>query len=265
MTAETSPARPGRLAVLAGRDHRALVSFSVILALWFAAHEFAWVDTRFLPSPLDILNRLVTEIRSGSILLDLAETLRRNLVGFVLGASAGLALGAVLGTSRLVGRVIGPTVVAQRQTALFAWVPLLAMWFGGGDQGKIAFIAVAAFQPVIISTWRGISGVPEGYQELAAALRFTRRQYLAKVALPAALPSIFTGLHAALIYAWLATVGSELFMNITPGLGGRLSEGSQLFEMDLLFLAIVLFGAVGLFYNTVAEAIEARFLKWTRT
>uniref|UniRef100_A4WQJ1 Binding-protein-dependent transport systems inner membrane component n=1 Tax=Cereibacter sphaeroides (strain ATCC 17025 / ATH 2.4.3) TaxID=349102 RepID=A4WQJ1_CERS5 len=265
MTADASPrARPQWPAGLRGRDHRPLVSFGIILLIWTAAHELGWVDPRFLPSPIDLLWRLVTEIGSGSILLDLAETLKRNLGGFAIGAGVGVALGALLGTSRLLARIIGPTVVAHRQTALFAWVPLIAMWFGGGDQGKIAFVAMAAFQPTVINTWRGIAGVPGGLQELAAALRFSRLQYLRHVALPAALPQIFTGLHAALIYAWLATVGSELFLNITPGLGGRLIEGSQLFEMDLLFLVIVIFGLVGLVYNGLAERMEARLLKWNR-
>ena len=265
MTADTAhPAPWGWLAALERRDHRPLVSFGIIVALWVAAHELEWVDPRFLPSPVDLLWRLVTEVQSGAILLDLTETLKRNLGGFAIGAGAGVTLGALLGTSRLLARIVGPTVVAHRQTALFAWVPLIAMWFGGGDQGKIAFIAMAAFQPAVINTWRGISGVPSGLQELAAALRFSRVQYLRHVALPAALPQIFTGLHAALIYAWLATVGSELFLNITPGLGGRLIEGSQLFEMDLLFLVIVIFGAVGLAFNGLAEHVEARLLKWNR-
>ncbi|WP_444451967.1 ABC transporter permease [Rhodobacter capsulatus] len=247
-----------------GRDLRPFLSFVLVLALWDLAHRFALVDPRFLPAPLDIVARLMTELRSGTILGDLAETLRRNLIGFLIGAAAGVSLGAVLGASRLVVQIIGPTVVAQRQTALFAWVPLLAMWFGGGDSGKIAFIALAAFQPTVINTWRGIALVPEPLRELSASLRFSRVQYLRHVALPAAAPQIFTGLHTALIYAWLATVGAELFMNITPGLGGRLSEGSQMFDMDLLFLAIAIFGAVGLVYNSLAEALEARVLKGHR-
>jgi len=254
----------GDLATPRSRDLRPLLSFVFVLVLWDLAHRFALVDPRFLPAPLDILTRLISELSAGTILSDLAATLRRNLIGFLIGAAAGLGLGAALGASRRIGQVFGPTVVAQRQTALFAWVPLLAMWFGGGDSGKIAFIALAAFQPTVINTWRGIALVPESYRELAASLRFSRLQYLHHVALPAALPQIFTGLHTALIYAWLATVGSELFMNITPGLGGRLSEGSQMFEMDLLFLAIAIFGAVGLIYNSLAVALEAQLLKGNR-
>lgn len=259
-----SPAPRRSFAARAARDWRPAVSFGAILALWLAARQFGWVDPRFLPAPSEIGARLVAEITTGTLLTDLAETLRRNLTGFAIGAGLGLALGAGLGLSRLAGKIVGPTVIAQRQTALFAWVPLLAMWFGGGEQGKIAFIALAAFQPVVINTWRGIAGVPAGWRELAAALNFTPAQYLRHVALPAALPTIFTGIHAALIYAWLATVGSELFLNIAPGLGGRLSEGSQLFELDLLFLVIALFGGIGLLYNALAEQAEARLLKWNR-
>lgn len=243
-------------------DWRPAISFAGIVALWFAAHEFNWVREKFLPSPVAVVERFWFEIHSGTILYDLAETLRRNIIGFAIGSFIGLALGALLGISGWVAKVVGPTVLAQRQTALFAWVPLLSVWFGGADVGKIAFIAVAAFQPVVINTWRGLALVPKTYRELSEALSFTRWDYVRLVAVPSALPTIFTGFHAALIYAWLATVGSELFLNIAPGLGGRLSEGSQLFEIDLLFLAIILFGLVGLFYNTLAERTEAIFLRW---
>ncbi|WP_454914929.1 ABC transporter permease [Xanthobacter sediminis] len=243
-------------------DWRPWASFGALLALWFAAHHFGWVPAKYLPSPAAVVNRLVTELSTGSLPHDLQETLRRNLSGLALGAAAGLALGAVLGISSLVGRIVGPTVLAHRQTALFAWVPLIAMWFGGGDTGKIAFIAVAAFQPVVIGTWRGISLVPAIYRELSQVLLLSRWNYIRLVAVPHALPMIFTGLHGALIYAWLATVGSELFLNISPGLGGRLNEGSQLFEIDLLFLSILLFGLIGLGYNTLAERAEALLVRW---
>ncbi|MFG1191903.1 ABC transporter permease [Xanthobacter flavus] len=243
-------------------DWRPWTAFAALLALWFAAHHFGWVPAKYLPSPLAVVQRLIREVTAGTLLHDLHETLRRNLSGLVIGVAAGLALGALLGASSLVGRIVGPTVLAQRQTALFAWVPLLAMWFGGGDTGKITFIAVAAFQPVVIGTWRGISLVPATYRELSDVLLLGRWNYMRLVALPHALPMIFTGLHGALIYAWLATVGSELFLNISPGLGGRLNEGSQLFEIDLLFLVILLFGLIGLGFNTLAERAEGLLIRW---
>lgn len=243
-------------------DWRPWAAFAALLALWFAAHHLGWLPAKYLPSPLAVAQRLVREVMTGTLLNDLQETLRRNACGLVIGVTAGLMLGALLGVSSLVGRIVGPTVLAQRQTALFAWVPLLAMWFGGGDTGKIIFIAVAAFQPVVMGTWRGISLVPATYRELSDVLLLSRWNYTRLVALPNALPMIFTGLHGAVIYAWLATVGSELFLNISPGLGGRLNEGSQLFEIDLLFLVIALFGLIGLAFNTLAERAETLLIRW---
>ncbi|MFG1343893.1 ABC transporter permease [Xanthobacter autotrophicus DSM 431] len=263
MSIEATADRAAPPAAAARRpDWRPWAAFAALLALWFAAHHLGWLPAKYLPSPLAVAQRLVREVTTGTLLNDLQETLRRNACGLAIGVTAGLVLGALLGVSSLVGRIVGPTVLAQRQTALFAWVPLLAMWFGGGDTGKITFIAVAAFQPVVVGTWRGISLVPATYRELSDVLLLSRWNYTRLVALPNALPMIFTGLHGAVIYAWLATVGSELFLNISPGLGGRLNEGSQLFEIDLLFLVIALFGLIGLAFNTLAERAEALLIRW---
>ncbi|WP_457810984.1 ABC transporter permease [Sinorhizobium meliloti] len=166
-----------------------------------------------------------------------------------------------LGFSSTAERIAGPCLLAFRQIALFACVPLLSAWFGGADAGKIAFIAIAGFQPVVINTWQGVKGLPPAYRELAEVLIFSRIDYVRLIALPAALPAIFTGLHAGLIHAWLATLGSELFLNVTPGIGGRLNEGSQLFEMDLLFLGIIILAVIGLFYNSSAVWLETWLLR----
>ncbi|WEX91707.1 ABC transporter permease (plasmid) [Sinorhizobium garamanticum] len=231
------------------------------MLLWFAAAQFAWVEPRFVPSPAAVAARARTEFTTGTLAFDISESLRRNITGFAIGAFAGLLLGLWLGFSRTAERIVGPSLLAFRQIALFAWVPLLSAWFGGADAGKIAFIAVAGFQPVVINTWQGVRGLPPAYRELSEVLIFSRIDFARLVALPGALPSIFTGLHSALIYAWLATLGSELFLNVTPGIGGRLNEGSQLFEMDLLFLGIIVLAVIGLLYNSSAVWLETWLLR----
>ncbi|WP_192937282.1 ABC transporter permease [Sinorhizobium meliloti] len=205
--------------------------------------------------------RARTEFTTGTLAFDISESLRRNITGFAIGASAGVLLGLWLGFSSTAERIVGPSLLAFRQIALFAWVPLLSAWFGGADAGKIAFIAVAGFQPVVINTWQGVKGLPPAYRELADVLIFSRIDYVRLIALPGTLLAIFTGLHAGLIYAWLATLGSELFLNVTPGIGGRLNEGSQLFEMDLLFLGIIVLAVIGLLYNSSAVWMETRLLR----
>ncbi|MCD7107580.1 ABC transporter permease [Rhizobium sp. DKSPLA3] len=258
MSTETLPLQ--RL-TLVTRHWRPAAAFGALFLLWLAASRFAWIDPHFLPSPLAVATRAATELTAGTLAHDLTESLRRNLTGFALGTAAGLSLGLVLGFSRTAERIVGPTLLAFRQIALFAWVPLLSVWFGGADAGKIAFIAVAAFQPVVINTWRGVRALHPAYRELSDVLLFSRLDFARLVALPGALPAIFTGLHSGLIYAWLATLGSELFLNVTPGIGGRLNEASQLFDMDLLVLGIIVLAGIGLFYNTSAQWLETWLLR----
>jgi sulfonate transport system permease protein len=149
----------------------------------------------------------------------------------------------------------------HRQIALFAWVPLIAVWVGAGETGKVTFIALAAFQPSLVNTWRGVQDIPLKYRELASVLTFGRADYVRFIAVPAALPAIFTGLKAALIYAWQATVAAELFMIIAPGLGGVLMEGRQLFQMDLVLFTILLLGVIGAAFNLLAAAGETLLLR----
>ena len=241
---------------------RPLVLPIALLAVWEILAHAGIARPAFLPSLEDVWARAVVEARDDDLAQNLAASLGRDLLGFVAGSSVGVLLGLVIGFSALVQRLLGPILLAQRQIALFAWVPLISMWFGGGEIGKIVFIALAAFQPSLVNTWQGVAGIPRAYRELADVLTFRWFDFAWLIALPGALPQIFSGLHASLIYAWTATVGAELLLNIAPGIGGRMNEGQQLFHMDLLLLCILLLGAVGLVFNLLAGFLEHRLLRW---
>jgi sulfonate transport system permease protein len=243
------------------RVGQALLVPVLALAVWEVASRFGWADPRLMPPIEAVAGRIWSEVARGGLAGDVAASLARDLSGFAIGASAGVALGLVLGLSRLAERLLGPLFLAYRQVALFAWVPLLAMWFGGGEAGKVAFISLAAFAPSVVNTWRGTRGIPPAQVELAAVLTFGQLDFIRFVAVPGALPAIVTGLRTALIYAWLATVGSELFLNIGPGLGGRMNEGRETFQMDLLLACIVLLGAVGMAFARAASMAEAALLR----
>jgi sulfonate transport system permease protein len=233
----------------------------IVLALWELASRAGWSDARFLPPPEAVLRRVWFETTQGGLATDLAASLRRGSSGLLIGASAGVALGLLLGLSRVAERLLGPLFLAYRQVALFAWVPLLSMWFGGAEAGKIAFISLAAMAPAVVNTWRGARDIPRAHVELAAVLTFGRLDFIRFVALPGALPFILVGLRSALIYAWLATIGAELFLNIAPGLGGRLNEGRETFQMDLVLACIVVLGALGIAFSRCAAIGEARLLR----
>jgi sulfonate transport system permease protein len=176
---------------------RSLIVPVALLVLWEIAVRTGATDSRYLPTLEAIAVRGVKEFGQKGLSADLAASLARDLLGFVVGASSGAALGLALGFSRVIERLLGPLLLAHRQIALFAWVPLISMWFGGGEAGKVVFIALAAFQPTLMNTWQGVAGIPNMYRELSRVLTFNGWDFAVVIALPGSLPRIFTGLHAA--------------------------------------------------------------------
>lgn len=252
---------PDDASVTARRLHGFLPAI-VLLVAWEASSRFGLVDAKFLPSLVTVAERAATELTEGRLLGDIAASLARDLAGFAIGSALGVPFGLALGLSRAVDRVVGPTFNAIKQIAVFAWIPLISVWFGVGEEAKLAFIALAAFTPAAVNSWGGARAVPKTLVEVADVLTFSRRQVLVKVAIPAALPAIFIGLHLGLIYAWLATVGAEYFMTVGPGIGGLMTEGREHFQMDLVLLGVLLLGLIGLALNHIATRLEARTLRW---
>jgi sulfonate transport system permease protein len=233
-----------------------------LLLLWWAAARFGWSDSPLLAPIGTVWDTAVEQTLSGQLWIALRASLTRDLIGLAIGVSVGLLVGAALGLSRLLEHLVGPTFHTVKQISLFAWIPLLSVWFGLGDSAKIAFLSLAAFFPVVLNTFEGIRSVPGELIEVARVLKFNRRQMLWKIVLPSASPSIFAGLHLALIYAWLATLGAEYLLVSGKGIGNTMIDGRELFQMDLVIFGVIVVGLVGFTLNWIASRIETRLLAW---
>lgn len=233
-----------------------------LLAAWAWAADAGWSDSPLLVSPLAVWERAVLQVRTGELWTSLSASLWRNAWGFAIGASAGLVFGSLLGGSRWFDRLLGPSFHTLKQISLFAWIPMLSMWFGLGDAAKIAFIALAAFFPVVLNTCEGLRGVPREFIEVARVHGFSTWQLLGRVVAPAAAPSIFTGLQLSLIYTWLATLGAEYLMASGKGIGNTLIDGREHLWMDLVLLGIIVVGLVGAVLNWTLATLEKRLLAW---
>lgn len=233
-----------------------------LLLLWWASTTFGWIDSPLLPTLQAVWRKAVGYTASGELRVALGASLWRTLAGFAIGSSVGLLLGGLLGFSRFFERTLGPSFHAFKQISLFAWVPLISVWFGLGDTAKVAFIALAAFFPLVLNTFEGVRSVPFEFLEVARVLKFSRWQLLRKVVFPAASASILTGLHLALIYSWLASLGAEYLLVAGKGIGNTLVDGREHFHMDLVIFGVVVIGLVGFALNTVAALVEKRLLAW---
>jgi sulfonate transport system permease protein len=244
------------------RLRRGLVLPFVALVAWQLVTHYRLANVHLLASPSAVLKSFALQIREGELLPQLLESLRRDLCGFLLGSFAGLLLGGAMGIWRVADRLFGPSFDAAKQVAVFAWIPLISVWFGTGESAKIVFIALAAFYPVVADAYLGIRSASREHLEVARAFRFSRLQTLRKVIVPAALPSIFSGLHLALIYSWLGTLGAEYLLAPAPGIGNLMIDGRESLAMDKVLLGVLLAGLVGFSLNTIAARAEAYFLRW---
>jgi sulfonate transport system permease protein len=235
---------------------RGLLLPVIAVVLWSAISALHLVKSGLLVSPLAVLQTGWQQVTSGALLRALSASLAREASGFVIGTVGGLVLGSLLGFSRVARRMLGPSFDTFKQISLFAWIPLISVWFGLGDAAKVVFLSLAALLPVTAHTCDGINAVPRSYVEVARAFRYSRLQLIAHVILPAALPSIFTGIYLALIYSWLATLGAEYLLVSGSGIGNLLIEGSEQFRMDLVLFGIIVVGLTGWALNAIARAIE---------
>jgi sulfonate transport system permease protein len=242
-----------------GPDWRGFVLPLAALALWWLVSREAKVGHGIMVSPAQVLHTAVEQVRSGALFRALSASLARELTGFVIGTTLGLAFGALLGVSKFANRAIAPSFNTFKQVSLFAWIPLISVWFGLGDVAKVVFLSLAALVPVVMHTSDGIRAVPPRLLEVAQAYRYSKLQTLAYVVLPASLPSIFTGVYLALIYSWLATLGAEYLLVAGSGIGNTLVDGSEQFRMDLVLFGVIVVGVTGWALNAIARAVQRRW------
>lgn len=233
-----------------------------ILLVWDLLTRFKLVNTLLLAKPASVVVVLLEQLREGELFPQLFASLQRDLTGFAIGSAVGIVVGSFMGLSRLADRLVGPTFHAAKQVAVFAWIPLISVWFGSGETAKIVFIALSAFYPVVVNTFEGIRSVGREHVEVARVFRFTPWQTLRQVVLPGALPSIFAGLHLALVYSWLGTLGAEYLLAPGPGIGNLMIDGREQFKMDKVLLGVIIAGVVGFSLNALSTRLEHRLTRW---
>ena len=183
--------------------------------------------------------------------------MQRVVVGFTLGAFLGVALGLAMGLSRTVEDFLLPTFNALVQIPVLGWLPFALLLFGIGETLKYVLIAKAALVPITLCTLQAFRQAPKGLLEVGRAYGFSPRQSVTSIVLPAAIPTLFTGLRLGFTKAWLSLVVVELVAS-SEGLGYLIVYGRQLFQLDLVMAAVVVVGVLGLLIDRGFDYAEKR-------
>ncbi|MFL6710818.1 MAG: ABC transporter permease [Massilia sp.] len=218
------------------------------------------VPANLLPAPSQVL-QTIAWLASHGLAGHVVSSTVRVLVGFAAGGAVGVVLGAMVALSRRTEALLDPTLQALRAIPSLAWVPLLLLWFGIDETPKLVLIAIGAFFPVYMGAVAGIGGVDRKLVEVGRLYRLSRLAMVTRVLLPAALPSLMTGLRNGLGLAWMFMVAAELIA-ASRGLGYLLSDGRETSRADIVLAAIVLLAILGKASDAGMRALERRWLDW---
>jgi putative riboflavin transport system permease protein len=237
-----------------------LASFVAFVLIWKAIVVIGGYPPFILPPPEAVAVRFVQAWTNGIVTPHFLATLAEIALGLAGGALAGLVVGYGLARSAFVERVVSPYIVAAQATPILALAPLLALWFGPGLLSKVVICGLIVFFPIAVSTMVGIRSVDAGLLEMALSFRATRRQVLATLEVPAALPSILGGLRVGVTLAVVGAIVGE-WAGAERGLGVlvNLARGS-LFDIPLMFATLVTIALVGIALYLVVVVLERRLV-----
>jgi ABC-type nitrate/sulfonate/bicarbonate transport system permease component len=234
------------------------------VAGWEALVDLRGIAPIYLPAPSAIVEYLLRMVADGSMGFNLGVTLLRIFAGFAVAAVAGVLVGVVMGMSRIAARVADPWIAALYPLPKISLIPLLIIWLGTGETYKIVISAVSAFFPIVISAYSGIRQADQGLIKAAKDLGANRRQVQMKVVIPAAIPSIFAGLHLGMGVTIILVVAAEMIGGSgESGMGYLLIHAGQVMETEKVFASLVVLAVMGALVIKAQQWIDRRVAPWT--
>lgn len=233
----------------------------VLVLSWQAAAQLGWLSTRILPAPLEVLKVGVQLAASGELYHHFLASFKRAVTGLLIGGSIGFLLGFITGMSRLAQNLFDSSIQMVRNVPLLALIPLVILWFGIGEEGKLFLVALAVFFPIYLNTFHGLRSVDKDLIEMGRTYGLSRLGLFREVILPGALPSIMVGLRMSLGYMWLFLVVAET-ISANEGIGYMTMNAREFLQTDVMVLGIAIYALLGKSSDVLAGLLERRWLRW---
>ena len=223
------------------------------------------MEPLWLPSPEAVFARFIEIARNGyqnTALWDhLASSMGRVLAGFFLGSLVGIPLGYAMGLSGWFRGWFDPIVEFMRPVPPLALIPLIIIWFGIWETGKIVLLFLAALWIMVIAARAGVSGVRLSKIHAAYSLGASKWQIMRHVIIPNSLPEIFTGARVAMGVCWGTVVAAEL-VAAEKGAGMMIIAASKFQLTDIVVMGIILIGVIGYSIDILMRMAETRLVPW---
>jgi len=262
------PARPGESYGTPGQGTSALISVATVLALlaaWWLITAFGYIKPLFLPSPGAVVAQFVDVAMDGFGGSTLFEhtlwSLYRVFAAFLLACVTAIPIGIGMGVNRVLRGVFDPPIEFYRPIPPLAYLPLIIIWFGIGDLGKVILIYLAVFAPLALNARAGVRSVSLEQIHAAYSLGASRLQVIRHVILPAALPEILTGMRIGIGFGWTTLVAAEM-VAATAGLGYMVLNAAEFLRSDVVIMGIVVIGALAYLFDLLMRKVERTLVPW---
>lgn len=243
------------------RRRLSIISPIALLLLWELLVRVNLLDSRFFPAPSTVLITMGQMIKNGLLFSDLGISLYRIFGGFLIGAIPGLIIGLTMGIFPIVKIIMDPVVAATYPIPKLAIMPLIMILFGLTEFEKMVVIALGTFFIVLINTCAGVVNLEKIYMDVAKNYGASKKDYYLTVALPGALPMIFTGLKLGMGMALLLIVAAEM-NGASSGIGYRIWESYSIFNIPEMYVSFVIMAILGYVFTVVLDEIERWIIPW---
>jgi ABC-type nitrate/sulfonate/bicarbonate transport system permease component len=251
-----------------------ILSVGLVIAIWEVTAALGLINTIILPPP----HQFVAEIRDQSqflmpqpgvtaiplhfaVFTAIGASLRRVLVGLLLGSLAAVLTGSLAFYLRIFRNLTFPTITMLAPIAPAAWIPLAILAFGMGDGAAIFVVFVGIYFTLTLATLNNMNNVDQVYVNTARVLGASRRQIMWHVIFPAILPNLFVVIRMNFFAAWMGVLAAEM-VGVRTGLGAVVVMGRQMMNMNLTFLGMAIIGLVGYLLDVGLGILQKRVLWW---
>jgi NitT/TauT family transport system permease protein len=233
----------------------------VFLAAWEGYVRLFDVSTFLLPPPSLVIAEWIRSLGTFSLWFHTGITAYETILGFVIAAVIGVALGAVLGKLPKLEQTLNPFIIATQVVPKVALVPLFVVWFGFGLAPKVIIAAVLAFFPILLNTILGIKSVDRGHREVLISVNASRWQEITQLEFPSSLPYILTGMEIGIVFAIIGAVVGE-YLGGNQGLGNLAVKEMNSYNTTALFAVIIHLSLLGFVFYALLVGTRRFVIPW---
>jgi ABC-type nitrate/sulfonate/bicarbonate transport system permease component len=246
-----------------GRDLWASwAGFITLLLVWQLISTMKLINPAIFPGPMGVVEAALKDVPLNRLLQHIGISLFRVALGFSIGTAAGIIIGVASGWYYRLGSILRTPIELIRPIPPLAWIPIAIIWLGLGEPSKILIIFLGAFFPVVTNTYKGMVNIDPNIIRAAQILGLRGRRLLLRIAVPAALPDIATGMRIGWSYSFGCMVAAELIA-AKSGLGYLIMNARQTGQIAVIVYGVILIGVINLVTDfVIQEVVIKRRLKW---